>query len=76
MIEHGTKLELENHPRATLNNKQVKEIIEMYNQNMGEKYVKRGTRQMIAKKYNITVSAVKDIIHGRAWSAVTGIKNK
>jgi len=71
MIIHGTKLELENHPRATLTNQQVVEIIQMYKQNMGKKYIKRGMRKFIAEKYNVKISVIKDLIQGRAWSDVT-----
>jgi hypothetical protein len=71
MIIHGTKLELENHPRSTLTNEQVLEIIQIYKENMGKKYVKRGTRQFLAEKYNVTISAIKDIIQGRSWSDIT-----
>lgn len=71
MIIHGTKLELERHPRANLTNDQVINIIKTYKENMVNKYVKKGTRKFLAEKYNIKISAIKDIIHGRSWSNLT-----
>lgn len=72
MIEHGTKLELDWHPRSTITSEQVLEILKIYELNMVNKHVKRGTREFIMNKYNITLNVLKDILRGKSWSKITG----
>ena len=67
MVDHGTRLSGENHPRATVTREQVDEMRRQYAESMGAVYVKRGTRQRLAEKFGVTISVVKDVIGGRSW---------
>ena len=57
---HGTKPHGENHPRAKLNEKAVKEI-----------YLSDEPASVFAEKFGATVSAVDDIRAGKNWARVT-----
>lgn len=67
MINHGTRLELDEHPRATMNNETVKEIRAAYLFEKTGTYVRRGFRVKICEKYGITMSALKDVLSKRSW---------
>lgn len=66
-LRHGTHLEKDTHPRATITLREVREIRAAHAVEMGVRYVRRGFRQEIAAKYGITLSAVKDILTNRSW---------
>ncbi len=66
-VIHGTHLELDAHPRATITLDKVRAIRAAHAAEMGNCYVRRGFRGEMARKYGITVSAVKDILSNRSW---------
>ena len=62
---HGTDPIGERNPRARLTAEQVREIRATY-ANAG-KYIKRGTRAALAKKFGVPVGSIKDVAYGRSW---------
>lgn len=67
---HGTWQARDTHPRAQLTASDVLAIRLAYAANKPGKYVKRGTREGLAKKYGVKVSLIKDIVQGRCWAGV------
>lgn len=59
-------LDGENNPRSKLKKNDVLDILEMNN--------KKIPRSEIAKQKNISQSTICDILSGRSWSSVTGLK--
>jgi len=69
-IQHGVDMGLipirgKNNPSAILDDPQVLEIVELHKQGWGYK--------RIAKEYQVTWEAVRNIIKGRTWKHLTGL---
>lgn len=64
---HGTWPALENHPRAGITLAQAEAIRSEYKACMGRNRVRRGTRERLATKFNVSVWVIKDVVAGRSW---------
>lgn len=68
---HGTELRGERNGNARLTSANVLEIRAIYAASMGHRYVKRGTRENLAARFSVGISAIKDIVAGRSWPHAT-----
>jgi hypothetical protein len=66
-IRHGTNSAGERNPTAILTYAAVAEIRRTYETSMGAKYVRRGTREALAKKHGVSISTIKDVVAGNSW---------
>lgn len=68
---HGTVQRLDQHPRAKLSVADVQRIKREYAAaKAGRVYVKRGTRERLARELGVAVSLIKDVVNGRSWGSV------
>jgi len=57
----------ENDPKSKLNNEKVLKIIELYK-------TKQFSQQSLGNMFNVSRSAILNVLRGVAWSEVTGLK--
>lgn len=75
MVRHGTSPVGERNPRALLTAMAVIDIRRTYVASMGAKYVRRGTREALAKKYGVSIGIVKAVISGDSWAHIPDLSD-
>lgn len=68
MVAHGTAPQGERHPRAGLTFAGAAEIRRLCAESMGATYVRRGFRQEMAARFDVSIHVVKDVIAERSWN--------